>query len=281
LASLLNDEVPEVSVEQRRKMPEELMRVIRRCLNRDPDQRFADVAQFARALLPMAPPSSEQLVVRIESMARAIPAVVETPPAESPPVLQHTHGSTLVSARSSLVGATSGATSSTHALDPLGLLVPRRRIAVKALALLAVVGALFYWFAVRGVDAHRAVDTATSAQLDRSQKPSESAMRTSRKEALERAPSASVEVGPVAPPPDVTPSSSAAPSASASATAAPSALPSVRAHSDRKNTRTQAGRNLPAPSSSSSASNTTGPSGAGRVGRPRPSSTADPKNQPQ
>ncbi len=49
---LLSDSVPEVSAEQRRKMPDELMAVILRCLKREPEQRFANVSEFARALLP-------------------------------------------------------------------------------------------------------------------------------------------------------------------------------------------------------------------------------------
>jgi serine/threonine protein kinase len=261
LASLLSDVVPELNAEQRRKMPDELMAVILRCLKRDPSQRFANVAELARALLPMASPHSEVVVARIESITRTSPAP-DSPPAASPSpdTLKHTHGSTLVSGRSSLAGATS-----TRLLDSQGLPILQRKFGAKALVLLAVIGALFYWFVVRSIPAPHDLGAAASAQSDRLQKPYQPARAKATQEPPDHAPRASVEVGPVAPPFEPTTSVSA--------------VPSAPVHSGRKgNARTQPGASAPAASSNA-------PSSAGKSkglpGLPKPSSTADPKNQPE
>jgi eukaryotic-like serine/threonine-protein kinase len=258
LASLLSDVVPELNAEQRRKMPDPLMAVILRCLKRDPEQRFADVTEFARALLPMASPHSELVVARIESIARATP-VPNTPPAESPAdTLKHTHGSTLVSGRSSLAGATS-----THLLDSQGIPILQRRFGAKALALLGVIAALFYWFVVRSIPTPHELGAAASAQSDRAQKPSQPA-RAKGEDSPNHAPSATVEVGPVAPPFEAMTSASA--------------VQSLPVSSARKfNARPQSGGNAPA-ASTAAATATSKPKAL--PGPPRPASTADPKNRP-
>src|SRR5262249_54470668 len=55
----------------RRDVPPELDRVILRCLELDPGDRYTDVADVADALLPFAPPGSEARVVRIERVLEA------------------------------------------------------------------------------------------------------------------------------------------------------------------------------------------------------------------
>ncbi|HEY3255963.1 MAG TPA: protein kinase, partial [Polyangiaceae bacterium] len=273
LASLLSDQVPEITPEQRPRMPEELMAVIRRCLERDPDRRFSHVAEFARALLPMATPSSEQVVLRIESMARTTP-VVDTPPEQTAPMLRHTHGSTLVSARSSLIGATS----STHSLDPQRLPMVQRRFGAKALALLAGVAVLSYWVASRAFRGHPEVDSAPSAQIDVSPKRDQPGETKHAKQPPGPAPSASVEVSPVASAFDAKASASGVPTVSAAPTASVAPTASAPPRSDRKlNARTQ-----PEPSVAVTSSPSTVDKGRPiSSGPPRPRSTADPINHPE
>lgn len=268
LASLLSDTVPEISVEQRRKMPEELMAVVLRCLNRDPERRFANAAELARALLPMASPNSEALVLRIEGIARTTPtpalatAPIPTPTpvndtVESPSPLRYIQAPTLVSGRSSLAGA-----SSTHMLDSRGVPVVQRTFGVKALALVAVLAALFYWFVVRGVRAHYEAGSAAASATGRIQRPSESGPASNDKKPKTQAPPNAMEVAPTfeAPP-------------------APSTLSSAPDNKDRK----PDARAQPVRSAAAAASAPKKPGNGGVVlpGPPRPSSTADPKNQPQ
>ena len=253
LASLLSDTVSDISDEQRSRMPDELMQVILRCLNRDPNLRFADVAELARALLPMAAPNSELVVGRIERMARSTPAL-DNRPADSPSKLPPTHGSTLVSARSSVVGGTS----STHLIDPLARPLVRRAYGPKTLALVAVIAALGYWFGVRGLGARHDLGTAPSAQGDRIEKrDGPSGANIKQQEAA-------------APP---------ASQATTTASALPSAAPAEPLHAEHKtNARPQSARTPGAATSASTAisKDATLPSGPAR-----PVSTADPKNQPE
>ena len=275
LASLMSDPLPELSAEQRRRMPDELMRVIRRCLTRDPDQRYPNVVEFARALLPMAAPNSAQIVARIDSIARVTP-VTDSPPAESPPRLSHTHGSTLISARSSLFSTTR----STHAIDSQGRPPGRRGFILKAVALLAVVAVPAYWFVVHGVRAHEDVDTAASAQSDRLQKP-EAPHQVDLGSALPAPAAASVDVNPIATVLEAAPIASAAPAASAIPT--PSATPATSAVArlqPNTHAQVQPSRSAP-PSAASKAPMSTGIVKKTHSGAPRPTSTADPKNQPE
>ena len=266
LASLLSDTVPEISAEQRRKMPDEIMAVIRRCLQRDPDKRFATVGEFARALLPMAAPHSEVIVARIENAARTVPMpALEAVPADSPPALPHTHGATLVSGRSSLVGATS----STFLLDSHKIPLLHRHWGVTALALSSVIAGLVYWFAIRETGTPQAtVANPSSAQSARGQKREEPTRAVSAASAAEPQTHAapSVEVGPVAPTLDPMPTANLAPSASARS-------------EPKGNARALPGRVTPIASASASAAN---PKAKPLPpGPPRPASTADPKNQPE
>jgi serine/threonine-protein kinase len=71
-------EQPLVPVRSHRKdVPPALEEVIRRCLERDPDRRFPDVAALAKALVPFAPPGADAAAERVRTMLR-------TPPRTSP-----------------------------------------------------------------------------------------------------------------------------------------------------------------------------------------------------
>ncbi len=72
-APLLRDSLPSA--------PEELSRVLDRCLQKEPDGRYANVAQLAQALLPFGPASSRPAVERAARvMRRAGVAVGSVPP---------------------------------------------------------------------------------------------------------------------------------------------------------------------------------------------------------
>jgi serine/threonine-protein kinase len=55
----------------RRDAPPELDDVIRRCLEREPDSRFPDVAALASALVPFGPPGSDAAAERVRTILRA------------------------------------------------------------------------------------------------------------------------------------------------------------------------------------------------------------------
>jgi eukaryotic-like serine/threonine-protein kinase len=55
---------------KRPEAPPELEEVILRCLEKDPEHRFADVADFALALAPIAPPEAERSIARIVRILR-------------------------------------------------------------------------------------------------------------------------------------------------------------------------------------------------------------------
>lgn len=271
LASLLSDSVPEITVEQRAKMPAELMQVILRCLNREPNLRYQDVGELARALLPCAAPNSEQVVARIESMARAAP-VVDTPPAQSPPLSNPTHGSTLISARSSLINATS----STHSLDPQDPPPAQRRTGFKIAALVAVLAVPAYWLVKRALEPHGEPSVAASAQVDGGQKRDEQpptgfkgdpAAAPSTAPSIEVSPSASV-LEPIA-------SSSAAPPTSARV------APSAVVRTERTGSAPTSPNRAPSAVPSGTPVASGPPKHAPASGPPRPVSTADPKNQPE
>jgi serine/threonine-protein kinase len=54
----------------RRDAPPELDDVIRRCLERDPDDRYPDVAALAEALVPFGPPGSDAAAERVRTILR-------------------------------------------------------------------------------------------------------------------------------------------------------------------------------------------------------------------
>jgi serine/threonine-protein kinase len=55
----------------RSDVPPALDEVIRRCLERDPEKRFPDVAALARSLVPFAPPGSQQAAERVRHVLRS------------------------------------------------------------------------------------------------------------------------------------------------------------------------------------------------------------------
>jgi serine/threonine-protein kinase len=61
--------------------PKDLIRVVERCLEKEPEKRYAGVTELARALLPFAPPSSRAIVERLGRMTSsadiALDATVE------------------------------------------------------------------------------------------------------------------------------------------------------------------------------------------------------------
>jgi serine/threonine protein kinase len=63
--------------------PAEIVRVVERCLEKDPGKRYSGVAELARALLPFAPPSSRAIVERLGRMTSSadigLDATVEAP----------------------------------------------------------------------------------------------------------------------------------------------------------------------------------------------------------
>jgi len=271
LASLLSDTLPDLNAEQQRRMPDELMRVVLRCLERDPNARFANVAELARALLPLSTPSSQHIVERIESIAQAaqIAPPVDTPPEPSPAVRQ-THGSTLISARSSLIGATS----STHALDSQTAPKPRRRLGLKVLAAFVALAAPLYWFVVRGVGAHDESQPASSAQGDRLPKPTESIRMNANQPRVTETARNPPQVAPTSEP-TLPPSSAPSASSHGVPSASVHVAPSAPGHSDRNSdARSKLPRNPPATAASV-------PKKSFPLGPVRPSTTADPVNRPQ
>jgi serine/threonine protein kinase len=267
LASLLSARVPELSAAQRRRMPDALMQVILRCLDREPELRFANVGELARTLLPLATPNPEQVVGRIEGRPRAVP--VNTSATESLPNLRHSLGSTLLSGRSSLIGTTAN----THSVDTRVPPTSRPSLGLKVLALAAVLAVPLLWFVTRGVRAHDEADPAAQRATTKRDEPSRTENRNERPQ-QSPTPTAPLEVALRASLPDRKPSPSASPTISA----AP--VPSVTAHPDRKpGSPGQAGRSSsPIPSTGSQPS--TGTFKTNGV-PPRPVSTADPKNQPE
>jgi serine/threonine protein kinase len=57
------------------ELPEELSRIIMRCLSKKPDSRYQEVSQLARALLPFSGPDGPVSLERIELVKRAPPDV--------------------------------------------------------------------------------------------------------------------------------------------------------------------------------------------------------------
>src|SRR5258708_5385271 len=83
LVAVILSRPPEPIGAHRADVPIALQAVIHRCLEKEPAQRYANVAELARALLPFGPPRCEQSVERIEHVLRQSPAVLSS----SPPAL--------------------------------------------------------------------------------------------------------------------------------------------------------------------------------------------------
>lgn len=76
-------DTPESLAKLAPKTPAEIVRVVERCLEKDPGKRYASVAELARALLPFAPASSRAIVERLGRMTSSadigLDATVEAP----------------------------------------------------------------------------------------------------------------------------------------------------------------------------------------------------------
>ncbi len=81
LAAVVSDPTPRLR-ETRPDIPEGVEAVVFRCLSKEPAQRFADVAEFADALAPFAPPSAAPSIKRISGVLRG-GIEVSTPPRAS------------------------------------------------------------------------------------------------------------------------------------------------------------------------------------------------------
>ncbi len=84
----------------RPSVPSVLEAIVQRCLEKEPQRRFRNVAEFAQELAPFGPPSSEERVARIRDMIRHGGDSVDPPSAPSsglrltadPPVLSPANG---------------------------------------------------------------------------------------------------------------------------------------------------------------------------------------------
>jgi eukaryotic-like serine/threonine-protein kinase len=85
-ARILTSPIPRLA-SSRPDVPEDLARVIRRCLSRQPADRFQSVLELAKALAPFAPLRSQDSVQQIEAIARkSSPAPGNSPNAPSLPL---------------------------------------------------------------------------------------------------------------------------------------------------------------------------------------------------
>jgi serine/threonine-protein kinase len=98
LVGTILQQTPAPIVSLRQGVPVGLQSVVDRCLQKDPAQRFANIAELARALLPFGPSRSEDSVERIEHVLGV--GRGPAPFAASPPVQASPAGSTFSPATS-------------------------------------------------------------------------------------------------------------------------------------------------------------------------------------
>jgi len=166
---------PRALRELRSDVPEGLARVVYRCLEKEPAQRFQNVADLAQALVPYALGRDAQITVeRLSRVVGVIPPVAQansSPPAASP------------------LGATNTSWSETKKTSG-----PRRSLLVGGGALAVAVIASVAWFAARSSAVATTTPSAEPAKL--AAPPSEVAPIHETPKAL--APSASHSAPPVA-----------------------------------------------------------------------------------
>ena len=140
---------------QRPEVPEGLARVVERCLERDPDRRYADVGALAKALAPFGPARSD---VSVERISRILGEASIQPPANQ----------TGRGAGPDASGATMQATASTWAHSQTMVGTKRRGLWVIAIAMLvagAASVAVWQWSGSRSATGSA---TATAPQASNS-----------------------------------------------------------------------------------------------------------------
>jgi eukaryotic-like serine/threonine-protein kinase len=166
-AAVLNGATPSLRA-RRPELPAELDRVIGTCLGKQPHQRYADVADLAAALAPLAPGYSLPLVERVARIAGKrdrLPSRASVP--ETPPAVAIDQQAASAIARSADGGSTQEPWSQTH---PRPAAAPRRGaekvwFAAAALGVLGMVGALG-WFV--GQRRHEPAQAAAASAESRS-----------------------------------------------------------------------------------------------------------------
>ena len=124
------------------ELPPALDGVVMRCLEKEPQRRFPDVASLAQALVPFGPPEARAIAERIARLTRAsAPSFSEVPAAASGPVLL-------------AAPPRPGAAQTNASFSTVGPAIPRRSpalpIAIAAVGLLAGLAIVFGVMATRG-----------------------------------------------------------------------------------------------------------------------------------
>jgi serine/threonine-protein kinase len=124
------------------ELPPALDGVVMRCLEKEPQRRFPDVASLAQALVPFGPPEARAIAERIARLTRASgPSFSEVPASASSPML-------------AAGPPRPGAAQTNASFSTVGPAIPRRSpalpIAIGAAGLLAGVAIVFGVIATRG-----------------------------------------------------------------------------------------------------------------------------------
>jgi eukaryotic-like serine/threonine-protein kinase len=109
VVSVTTGKLPSIR-ELRPEVPSGLADVIVKCLQRDPDKRYADVGALAKALAPFGPPRSD---VSVERISRILGAASIQPPPQGMPA-----GSTVTTASSTMQGTASAWANSQESSRP-------------------------------------------------------------------------------------------------------------------------------------------------------------------
>jgi len=131
VVSVTTSKVPNIR-DLRSEVPVGLVEVIARCLERDPDRRFADVGALAKALVPFGPPRSD---ISVERISRILGAGVSAAPGSLSVAPSHATG--LVEPRLQGTAAAWGNTSDSSRATHKGSLIAL--LAVVAIVTLTVI----------------------------------------------------------------------------------------------------------------------------------------------
>ena len=156
----------------RPEVPEELEALVHKCLDKEPQQRFQDVASLAQALAAFAKPEGRAAAERIARVARAsaVGAADNAAPSGASPGRQSSRPSyaTVTAAPGSYGQAASGVAHTRATFTHTGSAMPRRKspaalpLAVGAAGLLVGLGILFAVMTSRGQSKAGAVATGSS-----------------------------------------------------------------------------------------------------------------------